>query len=177
MTQQHRSSTAARFLPTKPASAPLVARALMLPFVLLLGGMGYGQVNNPTDAILRSMESGIRQGQMILEADRLRAEHERIKAETELLRLKTDAMREPARPNLAGSDLIWAKVRLQRQIPDIHLYWGEIAKLVALFNNPEGATIDNYLEGFYLIAKYASFSTAPRDLRAEPAVVKKPLPD
>lgn len=97
--------------------------------------------------------SGARTGEMIANSMRLTEEARRIRVETELLQEKLANLRgnrKTAEPS--NSEMVWAWIRLQRRIPDIHLYREDVTKLLEFFYG-ERTLLDERMEALYLFAK------------------------
>jgi hypothetical protein len=118
-----------------------------------------------TKGILDGLEIARR---LRIESARTAAEIERMRAETHLIEEQTKTLREETRasqairPETAGNQELWnsAIERVAKQYPDFHRCDSEIARLAAAFT-PGNVKMDEYLEGMYLTAKFASFSGSP----------------
>ncbi len=135
-----------------PYAAPLDrALGLFAGIVTLFAIPAFGQTN----PVLEGTLAGAKAGEMMADSVRLAAEARRIRAETELHRERLSMLRngrEGVPDEVSNGEMTWAWIRLQRRIPDIHLYREEITKLFDFFCGGR-ARIDDKMEAFYLLAK------------------------
>ena len=114
---------------------------------------------------LKLQEEQIRQMQLqreqldklLSEGARLRREAEQNQART-TVSLKPDTLEEQKLKLEQEIDKALTELRTQHN--DFHLYEGQIVQLMDLFTPGKGSTLSlrNYLEGLYVIAKFASFT-------------------
>lgn len=121
---------------------------------ILFVSPAHGQIDmSASNAIMEGHLSGARTGEMIANSMRLTEEARRIRVETELLQEKLANLRgnrKTAEPS--NSEMVWAWIRLQRRIPDIHLYREDVTKLLEFFYG-ERTLLDERMEALYLFAK------------------------
>ena len=124
-----------------------------------------GMVDAYTQAIrLQNEQRAVR-----AQEELMHSESEAIRARTEQLRLNNAlAVQRSAASAQLNQDFPAAAERIMKRFPDFNQYSAEAGKLIRDFGAPLDGTanLDHYLEGLYLIAKYASFSP-----------VAKPLPE
>jgi ADP-ribosylglycohydrolase len=147
---------------------------MKLVFALLaLSGCACAQTRDP---VTDGMMQGALIANQILQAQQRQAEADRLRAETEAMREQTAAAREARRravqteanakpaPRMVTNDE-WngAVKRVTALHPDFNDYRPVMVALLPAF--PAGnVALPDYLEGLYLIARYASFAppaTAP----------------
>ena len=129
------------------------------------------------DRVIDGMLKGAQTGAILQQGQVMKAEADRIRAETDLLRLRAEAMKKETGtqpPDLHSSAMMWAWIRSQQRIPEIIRYRAEMERLMRMFSDPSQVTSDQVLEGFYLMARYASFSQGKQPV--EGARVEKARP-
>lgn len=127
---------------------------LLWGVAILFAVPAHGQIDmSASNGMIESQLSGARAGEMIANSIRLTEEARRIRVETELLQEKLANLRGNHKTTgPSNREMVWAWIRLQRRIPDIHLYREEVTKLVEFFYG-ERTMLDDRMEALYLFAK------------------------
>lgn len=107
-----------------------------------------------------------------LERKRLEAqtaiEKERLDLERQRLAKESTASITPEDTRQLSFEINTALLRLSLRYPDFRDYLPEMTRLTAIFSpaSSPDSTIEKYLEGLYVISKYASFSAKSQPLRS-----------
>ena len=134
-------------------SIALVAAALTLSCPLLPqcpSGQSY-----PMDHFIAASVAGAETGRLLLEGDRIAAETEAIRAQTERLRRRSGLRMS----DIVSDPVAWGRFEalMIQRFPDFNGYRVQMARLTTLFEQGD-ASLAEYVEGLYVMAKHASFS-------------------
>ncbi len=134
------------------------------------------QTNPVVDVFMRAREQASRdffmmqqlrlQEEWLREVQRQRAELEKIRAESDRLRREAQELSSSRKvvasdeDKKIGQEILVALGELKSQYPDFEAYGSRIAALADHFSLATGSQLPakSYIEGLYVIAKYASFS-------------------
>jgi hypothetical protein len=139
--------------------------------LLFFASLGFSQVvvTNPLGGMIDAYRLGseIRTNRAIENA--LNAQAEALRAQTERLRQAEEAQKQgPA--GVPDGQLAIAIAAVNQRYPDFNQYFTEAARLMPQMSSSVLPDLPHYLEGMYLIAKYASFSNMAVKPQESPAV-------
>lgn len=155
----------------------LMLKILTLTFVCALTSVA--QVTSPFQGLVDAyrLASEIRTNQAL--QNTLNAEAEAIRADTERRRSNNQALAAAAAASQKVDRNLGPALQIVRsRYPDFDEYQTETARLMGeLDTNNTGLNLEHYIEGFYLIAKHASFSPRAIAPKESPALALTRAPE
>jgi hypothetical protein len=133
---------------------------MRIPIVTLIFCASLAAQNSRIEDVMGPV---VRAGTAGAEVGRLNAESAKLNAEAAQIRAQTERMRRPVSlSELAVDRVAWARLEANMidRFPDFNTYRAEMVRLMDLFS-PRNVRLAEYVEGLYLMAKYASFAKAP----------------